>query len=340
MKKISRFKTLFRSYIHYMKGSAELPYHPFKLWVEPTNKCPLSCPMCPNSKKPEGYLQGFMDLALYKELISQIRGKVSHINLHHRGESLLHPDLPSMIRLAGENGIRTSIHSNGVLLSKELSKDIIASGLDFLSFSFDGYDKKTYENIRIGADFDNTLNNIKNFLSLKASAKSKTPFSVIEFIDFDYSKEQLNQIIELTERIDCKELDQIIIKKVHNWAGNLQKQTKENNCKRHYSPCTFPYYALTVFFDGSIVPCPQDFFGKLILGNLKESNLLNIWNNEKSIYLRKKFKTREIKDLSPCSECDMIFRRNILGIPASNLSNFLKENLLGFSRSSKKIIYK
>ncbi len=335
-----RIKTMGKAYIHYIKKSISLPYQPFKMWIEATNHCNLACSMCPNSQKPEGYDQGFMDIGLYREIIRQIKGKVAHINLHHRGESLLHKSLPEMILIARNAGIKTSIHTNATLLTKELSKEIIVSGLDFLSFSFDGYDKESYESRRINAVFEKTTDNIRNFLSLKRNLNVKSPFTVLEFIDFGYTKEEIQAVIDFSKTLDCRELDQILIKKEHNWAGSHDMDS--SGTEASYSVCTFPYYALVIFFNGTVVPCPQDFFGDLDMGNVRDTCLSDIWNNEKMKSLRENFRNKTINNISPCSRCDLIHQKTILKIPKSNISGFLKENLLGFSRISgnKKIKFK
>ncbi|MCK5283457.1 MAG: SPASM domain-containing protein, partial [Nanoarchaeota archaeon] len=87
----------------------------------------------------------------------------------------------------------------------------------------------------------------------------------------------------------------------------------------NFLPCTFLWYALTVLYDGTVVPCPQDFFGKLELGNLKKEKLKAIWNNDKTIKLRKSMFNSEFKKISPCNNCDRLYRKNVWGIPIKNL---------------------
>ncbi len=336
----SRLNTMGRAYWNYIKRKESLPYQPFKMWIEATNHCNLACRMCPNSQKPAGYKQGYMEMALYRDIVDQIRGRASHVNLHHRGESLLHKELPEMISLAKNAGIKTSIHTNATLLNGELSREIISSGLDFLSFSFDGYDKQSYEAKRIGAVFETTTQNIRDFLSMKSRLKSTSPFTVMEFIDFGYNPGEIEALLKFAKSLDCPQLDQILIKKEHNWAGS--HRTESCGKKHSYTACTFPYYALVILFDGTVVPCPQDFFGELALGNLKDQSLAQIWNNSNMLRLRRLFRHRDIDSLSPCSKCDLIRRNTLMGIPVSDISGFMKENLLGFRKMprSNKITFK
>ena len=129
-----------------------LDYMPIRLWVELTNTCNLRCTMCPNSS-PTGAKRGFMSFDTYKKIIDQCANHVYDINLAHRGESLLHDRIDDMIAYAKQMGIATRLNTNATLLTEEKSRNLIESGLDFISFSFDGVDPQTYEKIRIGSSF-------------------------------------------------------------------------------------------------------------------------------------------------------------------------------------------
>ena len=65
-----------------------------------------------------------------------------------------------MIKYAKEKGLLTKLHTNATLLTEERAHKILESELNFVSFSLDAYDTKTYAKIRVGADFDETLENI------------------------------------------------------------------------------------------------------------------------------------------------------------------------------------
>ena len=129
---------------------------PIRLWIEPTPYCNLKCPMCPQSDpKINEVTKGktHMDFELYKKIIDEAAGHVYDINLAHRGESTFHKGLPEMIQYASEKGIKTRLHTNATILNEKMSKAILESGLDLLSFSFDGFKKEPYEKIRIGSNF-------------------------------------------------------------------------------------------------------------------------------------------------------------------------------------------
>ncbi|MCP2604101.1 SPASM domain-containing protein [Candidatus Aminicenantes bacterium AC-708-M15] len=287
--------------------------------------------MCPNKelKKEEN---GYLDLELFKKIIDEIKYFAFEIFLHHRGESLIHPDFFKMVKYAHEAGITVKLHTNGTLLDEKKSYQIIESGLDQLSFSFDGFDKEIYEKIRVGGNFEKVVNNIIQFLKIKKELKAKKPFTIIELINFphiysDNSKEKREKFLN---RFKGLPLNRVEIREMHNWAGLVEKnqnsKIKTQNSK-NYSPCTFLWQALIIFWDGSVVPCTQDFHGYYILGNVKDASIKEIWNNEKMINLRKKMRNKDICDLDTCKNCDRLWREKFLGIPKEYLWKFLLKRM-------------
>jgi radical SAM protein with 4Fe4S-binding SPASM domain len=317
---IRYYRRLLQVFSNYKRKKTVLPYLPVRLWVETTSICNLRCVMCPNKdlKKEE---KGFMDPALFRKIIDEARGFILDANLIHRGEGLLHPDFPSLAEYAHAAGIRTKFHTNATLLDEDMSRRLIGAGLDQISFSFDGYDKKTYESIRINADFDKTLRNIVRFLEIKKEMRSRKPYAVFELINFpDLHKDEGDRRRkEFLKKFRGLPLDRLEVKEMHNWAGELGQARP----KKKYVPCTFLWQALVIFWDGSVLPCTQDFHGYYTLGNVREETLTRIWNNEKMVQLREKVLRRDIANLETCSQCDRLWRDQLLGVPKEYLWKFL-----------------
>lgn len=315
---------LIRLYYHYRQKSRSLPYRPIRLWVELTSLCNYRCIMCPNKdlgKKDKG----FMDFDLYQKIIDEAREYVFDINLAHRGESLLHPKLIEAISYAKKSGLYTRLHTNGSLLTGNLSRRLIQSGLDRLSFSFDGYEKDTYERIRRGGDFDMTVSNIVRFLEIKKEARSKKPVTAIEVISFDDPDKQVSAEAkgQFKDRFRGLPLDSFILKEMHNWAGRIERKSRGKN----YTVCPFPWNALVIFWDGTVLPCTQDFFGKFVAGNVKDSSLQEIWNGENMRSLREKLAQKDIAGLETCSVCDRVWREGFLGVPKEYLWKFITKRM-------------
>lgn len=324
MKKPAYWGRLLRLFHHYRKNHSLLPYMPIRLWIELTSHCNYRCGMCPNKDLPKEK-KGFMQFDLYRKIIDEAAAFAFEINLAHRGESLLHSQAAEMTAYAVEKGLFTRLHTNGSLLNDTLSRNLIQAGLDRISFSFDGFDKETYEKIRTGGHFDKTVTNIRRFLEIKKELGRRNPTAAIEVINLNqYSGDELkkkkNNFIRQFENLP---LDQFIMKEPHNWAGRLKNDTESHG----YCKCPFPWNALVIFWNGEVFPCPQDFFGDYSVGHAEQQTLREIWNGPRMVKLRKKLASGKAGDIPTCSQCDRLQRPSFLGVPKEYLWKFITKKM-------------
>jgi len=303
----------------YRRKKTSLSHLPLRLWLEPTARCNLACIMCPNRDlSPDR--KGDMDFDLFSKVVDQARDFAFEINLCHRGESLLHPQIIPMVRYAARFPWKTKLHTNGTLLNREMARELIETGLDRLSFSFDGTCAEEYERVRVGARFERVVANIRGILQLKREMKVRLPRIVMEFIDLPgltvADRQRMTKLIREFKELG---LDQVVVKKPHNWAGAVG----EPGDRRHFSPCTFLWTSLVVLWDGTVMPCTQDFFGYYPLENIRDLSLRGIWNGPRLTALRQKHATADLEDLNTCRPCDRIRRKTRMGIPVEYLRQLL-----------------
>ena len=342
MKRLDRqIGKMSKIFLSYKIKKKNCNYVPSRLWIEPTNNCNLKCVMCLNKDLPKESF-GYMDYGLYKKIINEISGKIQDVYLHHRGESLLHPRIFDMISYAKERNINTRLHTNATLLDEEKVAGIIDSKLDFISFSFDSFEKETYENIRKGAAFEKTISNIIEFLKQKQKKQSKNPYTSFTMIDFSSENTPVKIRNDFLKQFSSLPLDSVRVRKPHNWAGDYNTSAdastsmgvrNESGCIKKglkFNPCTFLWYSLSILWDGTVLPCPQDFFGELKIGNVANDNLLDLWNSENEIKLRTMMDKINYEKLKPCNSCDRIWRKTFLGLPINEIYSFIKDNLLGY----------
>jgi MoaA/NifB/PqqE/SkfB family radical SAM enzyme len=260
-----------------------------------------------------------MAIDLFRKVVDEAAPWVHDVNLHHRGESLLHPRLPELIGYAGELGIYTKLHTNATLLDEERAAAILRTPLDLISFSFDGFDAATYERRRSPAQFESTLQNILRFLRLKAEGGRRTPLTVLEVLEFPGSEgsHDSRQRHELERRFEGLPLDKLVVKQAHNWAGNIPLTGSPTDSS--FVPCTFPWHGLVVMWDGKVGPCPHDFMGQIVLGDALEESLQAIFNSPAIRRLRRQHLEGGLDPSLPCVNCDSVKRKTILGIPVASL---------------------
>ena len=335
MPKLADLSNLASTYIGYRNRAETCAYQPTRIWIEPTSHCNLRCDFCGNKLLPDEQ-RGFMGFDLFRRIVGQIEGEVRRINLFHRGESLLHPEIVEMVRYTARRDIRTRIHTNGMLLTEEVGRQLMEAGLDILSFSFDGYDKRMYEANRPGASFDRVLGNIYDLLLAKNETGARKPFVAIELMEIsDLPESELRHMRrKFLSRFDGLPLDKFVIRKPHNWAGFVDTGVSGSQPSR-LIPCPLPWHAMVVYWDGRVLPCPQDIFGALQIGDACHQPLMEIWNSKEMRELRKEMVAPQSLARKPCVDCDRIRRATFAGVPVDYLGRFLSETVFGNSWPSR-----
>jgi len=108
-----------------------------RIIVEPTNHCNLDCSMCIRHtwNSPGGQMSSPNFAALLEDLRSL--SPTPEIFFGGYGEPLSHPKIIQMIREVKATGARAELVSNGTLLTPQMAKDLISSGLDKIWISLD-----------------------------------------------------------------------------------------------------------------------------------------------------------------------------------------------------------
>lgn len=329
MNKVQNLKNLSRIYLAYMRRAEVAPQLPSRIWIEPTPSCNLRCGHCPNGMDVK-FPTGLMKMELFRKVIDELAGAVYDVNLFHRGESLIHPKLAEMVEYCAARGLHTRLHTNAGLLTGERARGLIDAGLSYISFSVDGYTKEVYDKTRLGGDFDVTMENITRFLELKKEM-GRGPFSIVQVMEIGEEAEgREDRRASFRARFDGLPLDRFVVRTPHNWAGDFEEfgEGVGDGPEARFTPCTFLWYSMTIFFDGTVAPCPQDFFGKIHIGNVAESSVAEVWNGDAMRMIRRRMKARDVSGLEPCNTCDILSRKTFMGVPSNYLSTFIKDNLL------------
>ena len=158
---------------------------------------------------------------------------------------------------------------------------------------------------------------------MKKEKNSRKPYTIIEVIHIRNNvTKNSDNYYTFIEQFKELPVDEIRVKEPHNWAGNYELSIG----KEKYAACTFPYYALVVNWNGLVTPCPQDYYQDIVLGDVNKQSLKEIWNGAAMKELRRRMKEKNSELMIPCSACDMIRRKKILGIPVGHVKEFLKES--------------
>lgn len=153
-----------------------------KLYIEPTNKCNLACVTCIRNHWDVEF--GSMSQVTFERIIEDLSALSSSptVIFGGLGEPLSHPGTVDMVGRVKALGSTVELITNGTLLTKELSRDLIASGLDVLWVSLDGAKPENYAGVRLGADLPKVLENLVYFRRSRPPGHRPKPEIGIVFV--------------------------------------------------------------------------------------------------------------------------------------------------------------
>ena len=330
----------------YIKGSVELNYFPLGVRIEPTNHCNLRCRMCPTSLAyKKGFVsreKGFMDMGLYKKIIDEMKlfpksSLYPHITLYLGGESLLHPGIIDMIKIAKKSGFTVHFNTNSVLLTPEISLALLESRIDLINFSFDDVPKEKFEAFRRNSNYDLVLRNIINFLKLKKKGGFDGTLVKIAGLKIGGGvKSPIKASAGFANKFKGLPLDSIDILQAHRWSGTFKKQfisKKEAGFFQEYYPCHMLWRDITIGWNGKVHGCCYDVLGEEVIGDVQKDSLHEVWNNERFRELRRLHQEGMYYKIKLCRGCELLGGRvNFWGF-WKDFGPFVKKNMLVRTKS-------
>ena len=290
----------------------ELPY-PLHVDLELAFACNLRCPMCIMSLPREelrewGDQKAKMSLDTARRIIDEgVREGQASLGLNGTNEPLLTPYLVDIIEYARSRGILDIMfNSNGFLLTEELSRRLLDSGLTRIMFSLDAITKETYDKIRVRSDFDRVMQNIETFLRIKREKGAVLPLVRVSFVKTSINEPELDAFIEHWSR----RVDFLSIQQYGNPFQGSDKDEKEELRATGLDfqfdelfRCPQPWVRALVRNDGTVLPCCAFLGMKFDMGNIFESSLRELWQSDQWRHLRRLHAEGRYLEEPICKEC-------------------------------------
>ncbi len=272
---------------------ADFPLH---IDAESTNACNLRCAMCTRNFMTEKI--GNMEFKLFKKIIDESADYgLPSLKLNLRGEPLLHPQLPKMVKYAKEKGIlEVQFNTNGLLLDEKKAQELIEAGLDRIIFSVDGATKETYEKIRGGSNFETVVHNIRKLIEIRDSMGLRKPVVRVQMVKMKENAHEIEQFIKMW--INVANRVGLITKREPLVKGKVER-------KLEHFPCFQIWQRIVVWWDGTVVMCCGDWHGEYRLGNAYESSIYELWHSEKYNRVRELHKQGRFDEISVCAKCEV-----------------------------------
>ena len=130
--------------------------YPSKLFLEPTTRCNLACPMCVKQTTASAIDDGDFAVALLPALEPAFP-HLEALIISGVGEPLLAGDLAGLLRRARAlmpTTARIGLQTNGSLLTEATAVDLITAGLNQVCLSLDAVTPDKFRELRVGEEID------------------------------------------------------------------------------------------------------------------------------------------------------------------------------------------
>jgi len=269
---------------------------PMILFVDPASACNFQCTFCPTGDRElidgTGRFVGRMKLDLFKKVIDDLAGfdkPIKVLRMYKDGEPFLNKELANMIAYAKQSGQVEYIDTttNGSLMTPERMAPVIEAGLDKINISVDGMNREQYLKFtHFDFDFDGFINNVKWLYENKGKCEivMKIPK---ELITESQQQQFLDTFGNYCDRIALEnfapcwpEFD------VEARTGIKITEGIYNQPISNTETCPYIFYGMSVNADGLVSSCFLDWERKLIVGDARSENLVDIWHSQKFNDLR------------------------------------------------------
>lgn len=196
--------------------------------IEPVGECNLRCRMCPIQFRRDGRPYGppaFMEFALFEKILEQFPD-LRELQLQGLGEPLMHPRFFDMVRHAAARGASVSVNTNLSFITPKTAGECVESGLSRLHASLDGATKTTYERIRVRANYEKSVRNLRRVVDERSRLRSRTPYIEIVAVAM---RENLDELADLVDQAGRWGVDAVSVQHLCHDFG-------EASLPSHYRP--------------------------------------------------------------------------------------------------------
>jgi radical SAM protein with 4Fe4S-binding SPASM domain len=242
--------------------------------------CNAKCEICPYPELSRKLSMGTMDEWLFHKIIDdfalivkehKVRGHILFCNM---GEPLVDSNVISKIDYASKAGLQCVLQTNAFLLTREKTDQLLATGFNGpIYISCHGITPAVYKNV-MGLDIEQTLKNIDYLIE-------RYPRENIQIRAVPYQW-PLGEVLRV-KRFWRNRGVRVKIFLPNSRAGLVSQclssrlkypGEKLRGCKKN-----LPLSDIVVAFNGDVILCCEDMGRRVVLGNLKEKSIEQVWNS-------------------------------------------------------------
>lgn len=291
---------------------------PVNAIIEPTNICDQNCPVCETGAGLLKRKKGSMTLASYKIIIDKLAPFINTALLYYMGEPFLNKEIYDIIAYTKGKSIFTKICTNGQNIDP---RRLLDSGLNELQFQIGGITQGTHSIYRRNSELQSILGNIRSLVEEKKAridCGEKVATNIcLGLIVMKHNEHEIKDFYKLAGELGVMpRIESPCVRTIEQgnaflpenqdyWLYDRSSFRSGVLKHKHFRPhlCRWIYYALTITWDGDVIPCCRDIEANYKIGNLLKNDLRDIWNGKCFYDFRKNIKSNR-GILPMCLPCD------------------------------------
>jgi radical SAM protein with 4Fe4S-binding SPASM domain len=261
--------------------------YPLHVDIESANTCNMNCPMCYRDQMKH---IGQMEVDLFKSIVDQCAvNDLYSMRLSWRGETLSHPRIKEMIAYAASKIPNVSFLTNAFYIDDAFIDNFIESRLAYVAVSFDGIDK-VYEAVRHPAKYEESRARIAHLKKRREAVGADRPQIRLSTV-----WPAVRQAPDAYRQAMTPVSDYMAYNPYINFKGELR--LKENFI------CQYPWERIVIAFDGQAQCCTGWNAGTIILGNVREKTVRDMWHSQRMHDIRATHQAGRRLSIDSCADC-------------------------------------
>lgn len=266
-----------------------------KVYLEISNLCNLRCAFCPGTKRTAHV----MTEAEFSSLLPKLKPWTDYLYFHLMGEPLLHPNLAQFLALAGKEGFRVILTTNGTLLAGQQDRLLSAEALHKVNISLHAFEAN-----ELTIPFSEYLQQCFRF-GKAAEGKKLVVFRLWNNGGADTRNQEILAALEqifpkpwIEERRGIRIGNRVFLEYGDKFDWPDLSATDGGDAVFCYGLRD----QLGILCDGTVVPCCLDHEGDIALGNLHQEDLASILETPRAKALYEGFRNRKASE-ELCRKC-------------------------------------
>jgi radical SAM protein with 4Fe4S-binding SPASM domain len=320
--------------------------------LEVTHYCNLGCSFCethgrlmpaPITKRRE-YVDGrhTMDLATIARLTRSLaRCGVEWVELSGKGDPIVHPQIPEIVRLVKGAGLRCSMFTNGTVKRPGLTEALVETGLDRINQSLNAGSREVFERTTGKDLWDQAVAFLDDLMARRAASGGTRPWVRLTFVVCKDNVEDMEHMVDfcIGRKVDeggwsiMGELPQTtpiqldrsqahdLLERLPGWIARLEaagvahdlrpfaedldlrigKGPQQENPLQRQVPCYEGWMHTVIGPDGTVAPCC--YCENVRLGNVGDGDFGKVWYGEAYARFRRESLDMPATQKQICKEC-------------------------------------